>query len=736
MKIFGIALVSLLVVLATSASVFFGYLYLGGEDIDMAKLDKLEAQVVLLDKDEQPIEYMDNKYLKNGDAIPADLVNAFVAIEDKRFFRHKGLDYYRIAGAMVSNLKGNHLQGGSTITQQLIKNTMLSGQKTLERKFKEAQLAIKLEKSFDKNEIMRMYLNALYFGSGEYGVVNAARRFFDKSLDELSLEECAMLASIVKSPTKYNPIYHYDNAISRTKVVLQKMQELGYVRTNDYKNMDIIIKNKLNENNIYSNYVENAILQASTLLGIPADELAYQDIKICTYLDKAAQQNMYNIVNVSDFYEDENHLGIGILVDNATRGITAFCSKDDVDLFSFRRQPASTIKPLVSYAPAIDMGIAHPLSPILDEKTSFGDYSPNNYRQNFVGWTNIKDSLINSYNIPAVKLLDLVGIENACKYLKDMDFELDKNDLGYPLALGGMTYGTTMLELVGGYCTLANMGEYQPISFVKSIHGNNMLFDNSKTAPKQVFKPTTTYFVNDMMKDCAQNGTARKLSSFDFELCPKTGTKSATDKNFNTDAYNICYTTRHTMLFWQGGKDNNHPMSKSVTGGGRPTLMAKSMLSNIYDDTKPAKFDTPNGLVEKKIDKYDLQVNHKLTLTSDNTPSKFSIKAYFDKENLPNEIDTTFDNLSIQDFQTRNEGDNIVISFFANPRLEYVLYHRNMLSKEDILQTIKDRQGKVEITIKKNHSAKLFFDKYTLIARYLDDDKNYIVGEPSSFYDL
>lgn len=735
LKMIGIVLLCLVVLTFATITIFFGYLYLGGEDIDMSRLDKNQSQVEVFDDNNNKIDYMQDKFIKNGDTIPQDLINAFVAIEDKRFFEHNGLDYYRIMGAIVSNLKGNHIQGGSTITQQLIKNTMLSGQKTFSRKFKEAQLAIKLEKKCDKNEIMRMYLNALYFGSGEYGVVNASRRFFDKDINELSVQECAMLASIVKSPTKYNPLHHYENAIVRTKLVLKKMYEQGYLKTNNYENLDIIIKNKLNENNIYSNYVENAIIQSSTLLGIPADELAYRNLKIYTYLDKDAQKKMYNITSDSNFYESDKHMGMGILVDNGTRGVRAFCSKDDVDLFSFRRQPASTIKPLVSYAPSIDMGLAHPLSPILDEKTTFGDYSPNNYHNTWAGWTTVQDSLIHSYNIPSIKLLDIVGLDNAYEYLKNMDIKIDKNDIGYSLALGGMTYGTTMLELMGGYCTLANMGQYQQISFVKSIKDENVLYDNSMITQKQVFKPTTTFFVNNMLKECVKHGTASKLGSFDFDLCSKTGTNACKDKNFNSDAYNVSYTTDHTLLFWQGGRDNNYPMSKSVTGGGRPTLMAKSMLSYLYSDKFPSDFTIPSGLVEKKIDKYALQNQHKMVLTSDLAPNRYVIKSYFEQNNLPEDVDKTFDDLSIRDFKVSENGDKITISFTANTRLEYVLYHRSMLSNEKILQTIRDKQGNVDIVVDKN-TTKLFYDKYTLIARYVDDNNNYILGKPSSYYDL
>ena len=382
------------------------------------------------------------------------------------------------------------------------------------------------------------------------------------------------------------------------------------------------------------------------------------------------------------------------------------------------------------------MGLAHPLSPILDEKTTFGDYAPSNYHNSWAGWTNIEDSLIHSYNIPAVKLLDLVGVDNACKYLKSMDFEIDKNDMNYPLALGGMTYGTTMLELVGSYCTLANLGEYKPISFIRTIKGNDISWNNSSSVSKQVFKPTTAYFVNNMLQNCTKNGTARKLNSFDFDICSKTGTNSAKDKNFNTDAYNVSYTSEHTMLFWQGGSDNNHPMSKAVTGGGRPTLMAKSMISKLYKDNPPVSFRMPDNIAKKKIDKYCLNNEHKLVLTSDNAPSKYSLEVYFDQHNLPSEIDKTFDKLTIEVFNVNNTSDKLTISFSANPRLEYVLYHRNMLSKEEIVQTITDKQGKVVINIDKKTTNKLFFDKYTLLPRYLDDDNNYIVGEPSSFYDL
>ena len=232
-------------------SVFFGTLYFGGEEPDMNLLGKTQYSLNIYDGDDQIIMNRKSQEYVDYSQIPQLLADAFIAVEDKRFYSHHGVDYVRIAGAMLNNLKGNRTQGASTITQQLVKNTYLSSEQTFSRKFKEMQTAIKLEKTLSKEQIMEYYLNMLYFGSGEYGIKNASMRFFGKEPIQLNALECAMLAGIVKSPTKYNPINNYSNSITRARTVLKLMLEQNKISQNiydSYINSDISIQNNIIEN--------------------------------------------------------------------------------------------------------------------------------------------------------------------------------------------------------------------------------------------------------------------------------------------------------------------------------------------------------------------------------------------------------------------------------------------------------------------------------------------------------
>ncbi|MGN0771725.1 MAG: transglycosylase domain-containing protein [Christensenellales bacterium] len=710
------------------------YLYTGGS-IDLARLDSHSGFVEVYDDDGLLCNTQSHNFIQSYDEIPTRLVDAFVAIEDKRFFSHHGIDYKRICGAIVNNLQGNRLQGASTITQQLIKNTLLTSKQSYDRKLKEAKLAIKLEKMLTKEEIMVKYLNVLYFGSGQYGVKNAAQRFFDKSLDQLNVSECAMLAGIVKSPTKYNPVYNYDNAVGRMNLVLSCMEQQGYINTNSYKYDEIIIKNELNENNIYSVYVENALNEAAKILDTDVEQIVYDGIKIYTYLSTKEQKNLADVICDARYYPDYDSTdAAAIILDNANGGIKALYSKSNINLATFKRQPASIIKPLAAYAPAIDMGYVHPLTMVNDVKTDFGGYSPSNYHNNYLGWTTLKDALKYSQNVPAVKLLDVVGVQRAKEYLSAMNINLDEKDSNLSVALGGLTYGTTFDQIAGGYLTLANYGQYVAPTMIKCIYNaeNASIYTHSPTL-KKVFEPTTGYFVTDMLKETARTGTGKKLNTLDFEVACKTGTAAYVDPTKNTDAYCAAYTTTHTLLCWLGGKENK-PMNDNVTGGGAPTLMAKSILSSLYADKKPQNFTKPQNLVEKRIDKYSYDNDHSIVLAGIHAPQSQTLTVEFAANHLPDTSDESYEDLSIKDFNCNVTKDKINLSFTANPRLNYALYYRNILSKETLLAQWSDKSGKINLTIDKLSESGLLGEKYTLLAYYFDDDGKKIVGIPQTVY--
>ncbi len=697
----------------------------------MSKLQTSQANLTIKDCQNNAIIDLKSEKYVDYTQIPKLLSDAFVAVEDKRFYSHNGIDYVRIAGAMLNNIKGNRTQGASTITQQLAKNVYFSSEQTFSRKFKEMQTAIKLEKMLSKEEIMEYYLNMLYFGSGEYGVKNAALRFFDKPLDELNALECAMLAGIVKSPTKYNPIKNYSNSIDRARIVLKLMYEQEMITEDmykSYKNSDIIIKNALIENNQAKIYLSNTKYEACKILNIDENVLLSGGYSITTFYEPSTQQLLSSSIFNDSYYSSnaDNLRGIGIVCDNNSLGIKALSSREDINLFEFRRQVGSTIKPLACYAPALDQGIISPHTKILDEPTSFGSYSPSNFKDRYYGWTSVNDCVEKSLNIPSVKILQQLSTSTSRSYLAKMNIITDEQDDNLALALGGTTYGISMLDLLGGYSTLSNGGLYSAPTFIKTIKDKdgNIIYDYNSRISVRVFDEQSAYLMTNMLINTAKNGTAKKLSNQNYQIACKTGTVSMENKNFNSDIYSVGYTTQDTFLFWQGGS-----LPAEQTGGGATTLICKNFLDNYYI-TSPKDFAIPNGIIQADIDKYAYEHSNSLILASQNAPKSSVINCLFSEKCLPKDVDNTYDRLSVDDVEFSQNLSNVSIKFTLNPKLCYRIYKRDFIKGETLVYDIKNSFGDADYLIDVD---RFFGNTITVVPYYIDDDSKEIIGTPSKY---
>lgn len=662
--------------------------------------------------------------------IPEHLKNAFVALEDKRFYEHRGVDYIRILGATVANLKsGSKAQGGSTITQQIVKNAFLSGEKSFSRKLKEARLAVSLERRMSKDEILETYLNMLYFGSGEYGVKNAARRFFGCEVEDLSIAQSAMLAGIVKSPTKYNPINHYDNAFARSRLVLDLMFEQDMITKAQYdeaKEEKIPIADDKSAYEFDKTYVVNALDEACSVLGIDAKELRVRGYKLYTYLNPARQSVLKKTVDDSSMYKTDDTLSAAIVADNASGGICAAYSNFSVDFFSFRRQSGSVLKPLACYAPAFESGLFSPASVLNDEPTDFGGYSPENYGKKYYGKVSVRDALSKSLNVPAVSVLSSIGVQSGYDALKAMDFGLSESDDNLSLALGSSYYGTSFVELLGGYLTLASYGEYRGAHFVSRIEDadGNTVFERDENAGKRIFSEESSYLTTDCLIQCATDGTAKKLSSLPFKIASKTGTVASGEGN--ADAYNVSYTSDSCMLFWQGSERYDDPLPSSVTGGGLPTLMAKTYLSEVYADVKPFDFVIPAGVKTAKLDKIAYDEGY-LVLASDNAPDRYTVEEIFSERFLPAEKDDSFDYPSATSLDASVNGKQVTITFTADPHICYKVIKKSLFTDDKIILDVENEQGSVSVTDEAD--GLLGYNRYVIVSYYLDDDGRETIGE-------
>lgn len=730
-KTFAIISATMMIMSLLALSIFFGTLYFGGDTPDMSQLQTNQENLIITDNQDRPIADLKSEKYVDYSQIPQLLSDAFIAVEDKRFYSHNGIDYVRIAGALLNNIKGNRTQGASTITQQLAKNVYYSSEQTFSRKFKEMQTAIKLEKMLSKEEIMEYYLNMLYFGSGEYGVKNASLRFFDKSLDELNALECAMLAGIVKSPTKYNPINNYDNSIERARVVLKLMYDQGKISENiynSYKTANIVIKNALIENNQAKIYLLNTKYEACKILDIDEKTLLSRGYKISTFYDTSTQMQLTSSIFSDSYYSStsDNPSGIGIVCNNDTLGVKALASRENINIFEFKRQVGSTIKPLACYAPALDQGLISPYTKILDEPTSFGNYSPGNFKDKYYGWTSINDCVEKSLNVPSVKVLQQLSPTTSRNYLAKMNIATNEKDDNLALALGGTTYGISMIDLLGGYAMLSNYGLYNSPTFIRQItdKDGNIVYDCNNRISTRVFDEQSSYLMTNMLVNTAKNGTAKKLSALNYQVACKTGTVSLENKDFNGDIYSVGYTSQDTFLFWQGGT-----LPATQTGGGATTLMFKNFLDNFYREA-PKDFAIPNGIIEANIDKYSYEHSNEVILASKNAPKNSVLSCVFSQKCLPSEIDSTYDRPAVDNLEFQQNYSNVSVKFSLNPKLCYKIYKRDFLKGETLLYDIKNSFGDANYQI---NVDSFFGNTITVIPYYIDDDANEILGAPNKY---
>lgn len=682
---------------------FYAFSVVKDQKLDKNAIEsKAGAKIKIFDSEGQEMEY----YSPISNAISFEELSpytilAFVSLEDKRFFEHKGIDVKRMGGALINNIKAGYFkEGGSTITQQLVKNALLNQEKTIDRKLKEVKLALEVEKEFSKEEIITKYLNTIYFGHSLYGIKDASNRLFNKEPKDLSIGESAILAGIVKNPLKNSPLNSIDNAISRRNLVLRLMREQNHISEQEY---EIALNEKYfpptvsipKKKNIP--YTQVVIEESAKALGISERELITNEYKIYTYFDENSQNAVEIAYNSHDLQAGDHKTFL--LSNNENGGICAYVSTVNYSPYTFRRQGASTLKPFLAYAPALEKGLVLPESPILDEKYEYKGYTPNNFQSNYLGWTTVRESLITSSNACSLKLLSQVGLDYALDLGTKCGLHFNEKD-SYASVLGGTTEGQTNIELLEAYMSLANGGEHQNASFIKAIYddtGKEVYSHNPLR--KRVFSQETAYFITDMLISCSKKGTARKLSSLDFEVASKTGTNGNESGNF--DAWNASYTTSHTLISWYGSSDYLKPMPLAVTGGSYPTLGAKCILASLPTDKK---FTFPNTLEYAQIDGYSYEHSHVLSLANEDTPDSYRRSVLISEKFIMPTSDY-FSHSIPNDFEVMSGDGEVIATFSKNKKFYYVLEN----SCGDMLAKIEKGSGKVEITLPKPNLGLEFY---------------------------
>lgn len=656
-KVLTIIILSLLVL----AGVLFGIYLIITKDarLDASKLVNPDRVITILDCDGNEITDVavtgKRKSVKVADLQP-HTVNAFIASEDRTFFTHNGLNYKRMLKAAYKNAVSHSFkEGASTISQQLIKNTHLSGDKTIKRKLNEIKLTKKLEKRYSKNQILEMYLNTIYFGHNSYGLQSAADFYFDKKAENLTLTESATLVGLLTSPNNFSPFKHPEKCLKRRNTVLKAMLDCNYISNGDYQTAinEPLNAKKTTESGTNSNYI-SAVFDE-----IEENVNAYDITDGCivkTYLNTEIQREIEGFS-----YPCDN----AVIITSREGGVSAYKST----VGSARRQPGSSIKPLLVYAPSFEEKILSPHTRILDEKVNYSGYSPENSDKKYHGYVSVTDSIKYSYNVPAVKALNALTIEKAEKYLNKMDIKLENSEKNLSLALGGMTNGTTLKELADGYSVFQKQGEYAPSRFVKEVIAKDgKTIYKPRVQTRKVFSEGTCSLINSALTETAKSGTAKKLSHYKYDIAAKTGTCGNSDGN--TDAYALSYTSEHCVAVWLGDKSNKR---LNITGGADCCGYADKIFKKLYENRTPEKLDISSGTEDIEIDAEEYYDNNKAVIADPLSPKLNTICIKVLKGNPPKETSSKFSSPQIKPPVLKVENNGVCIELCQTKYYDYIV---------------------------------------------------------------
>ena len=635
-------------------------------------------------------------------------VYAFISAEDARFFEHEGVDVIRIAGAVVADIKaGSYVQGASTISQQLIKLSHLTSEKTISRKAEEAALAYEMERQYSKEDILEMYLNYVYFGGGYYGIEAAAEGYFGVHASDLTLDQSAMLAGILKSPSGYAPHINYAASINRRNNILRLMRDYGYITDDEKKQASAGRPTILHDKNEeYSGYYTDAVTKsAAALMGITVDELIRGGYSIYSAMDSDIQHYCEEMFKNGELFPAEDSEAAIVVLEPSTGMVVAMVGgRSYTGGISFnratdiRRQPGSVIKPVIAYAPAFEYLNYTAADMILDEETTFADYTPSNYGNKYYGWVTVREAVTKSLNVPAVKTLSAVGVYRAKDFAKRCGIEFDDKDDSLALALGGFTYGVSPLQIAGAYSCFASGGIYNTPTLIKKITDRNGLtVYEYRQDSRRVMSEANAYILTSMLKSVVTEGTGHRLNTLDIPIAGKTGTVGLA--NGNRDAWMAGYTPEYTAVVWQGyDSDRLGLLPSSATGGTYPALMLYELFNHIYPDGRSGDFEKPESVKQYSIDAKTLKKQHKAVLANAMTPQSSRITEYFTEETAPEDVSGYWAVPgSAQNLLAVREEGGVMVSFDCPDDFGmYTLWRSEAGKAEKPLMTWNGREGHIE----------------------------------------
>jgi penicillin-binding protein 2A len=566
------------------------------------------------------------------DHIPMQLKDAVIATEDRRFYDHSGVDIRSIIRALWRDIRSqSFVEGGSTITQQLAKNMFLPTDKSFSRKLKEAAYATKIEMSYSKDEILQLYLNNIYYGDGQWGIQNAAKTYFGKNTEDLSLIESALLAGLPRAPSSYNPIHNKKAAIERRNIVLSLMKEQKYITDTELKQSEAspiqIVKAAAEDTaNHYADFMDTVMSEATEMFGITEGQLLASGFQIFTTMDPKVQLAAEAVyLNDSLFpasKPDQLIQSSAVIIDQHNgeiRGIVGHRGEGVYRGFNYatklKRQPGSSFKPLAVYGPALEQGYT-PDSVLPDIPLNINGYQPQNYDRQTRGDVTLKEAIAQSYNIPAVWLLNELGIDSGMNFVTRTGITLTKEDRNLGIALGGLSEGSSPLQMAQSFTAFSNQGDIHPAhTIIRILSSSGELLVGNNDQVLNVTTPEVAYTMTTLLVNAVNQGTGA-AAALDRPTAGKTGTTQLPDTaefagitGGSKDIWFVGYTPELTAAIWIGydNTDKDHYLtSRSFVAAS----IFKQILSQALINQPIIPFPVPSSLASGKSNEIPSNANN------------------------------------------------------------------------------------------------------------------------------
>ncbi len=669
--------------------IFFSYIALSAGKFDPDKLYTKEASI-LYDKDGKQFAKLGTEMrtkIKYDDMSEA-LINAIIATEDSRFFEHNGFDLPRFLKASFGQLLGQNAGGASTLTMQVSKNqftsTTSSGFAGIKRKFTDIYMAIfQIEKNYSKEEILEFYANSYYLGSGAYGVEQAAQTYFGKNASELNISEAAMIAGMFQSPVTYDPNLNPEQTEKRRQTVLKLMKRHNYITEDEYNvakemTVDKIVKkgNKAStESTKYQGFIDTVAVDVQEKTGY--DPYSYS-MKIYTTMDREAQDYISSIMNGENYTWENDKVDAGIVVINTKTGsISAVgAGRNNSGAKSFnnatmiKRQIGSTAKPLYDYGPAIEYLDWNTNHPIIDAKYTYSDGTEiNNWDGGYKGIITIREALVDSRNIPALKTFQSVDNGKIKTFVESLGLspEVSNGKIHEAHAIGGYT-GESPLTLAAAYAAFGNSGKYnKPYSFTKVVFDKNNKTKTVKTESKEVMGSDTAYMITDMLVDTGKSALGRYSNINGSQYAAKTGTTNFDEKTKKAhglpdsavnDLWVAGYNAEYSIAVWYGYDKISD--GYNYFGSSQNSKLFNAVAKHFFKSS--VTFTKPDTVTEVTVEKYCATS----LLPSENTPDTMKTTELFKTKSKPTEVSNRYAKLNnVTEAKSTVSGRKVTLSWKA-----------------------------------------------------------------------